>query len=308
MNGVPDISDTGKAIALLESPEIRADFGLKMRAFLESLDMVLPRAEALPYVPDARRLGFLQRVAANVYRDSTVPLVGIGRKVRDLIDRHIIAQGVAPTGPPVSVLASDFDVQTRNYDSPRTQASAMEHALRHHIRDAAIQDPVFYRRLSDRLEEALQRLHDKPEELVAALRELIDKARQGRERTGPDTGQSAIFDILLEERARASGVALEDIADSQCSRLDALARELVLMLATKTRQPDFWRSTTRRPDLEKELYQILDEPLFGSEETFVYDRLDYLANLIMQIARARYTTLSQISLESLALQPTIEMP
>jgi type I restriction enzyme, R subunit len=56
-------------VDLLRDVQLRADFIVKLRLFLESLDTVLPRPAALPYVRDAKLLGFFNKAAANRYRD-----------------------------------------------------------------------------------------------------------------------------------------------------------------------------------------------------------------------------------------------
>src|SRR5660398_277367 len=72
-----------EAVDLLEDERIRADFLVKLRLFLTTLDLVLPRPEALPYTEDAKRLGLIQLRARNRYRDDQV-LIGkeVGEKVR----------------------------------------------------------------------------------------------------------------------------------------------------------------------------------------------------------------------------------
>ena len=48
---------------------LRAVFAVKLKQFLATLDLVLPRPEALPYVKDAKRLGFIYQEARRRYRD-----------------------------------------------------------------------------------------------------------------------------------------------------------------------------------------------------------------------------------------------
>ena len=71
-------------------------------AFLDTLDMVLPRPEGLPFVPDAKRLAFIYARARNRYRDTPVLGKDIGAKVRKLIDEHVMSLGVDPKIPPIS--------------------------------------------------------------------------------------------------------------------------------------------------------------------------------------------------------------
>ena len=59
-----------------------------MKQFLITLDLVLPRPEALPYIKDARTLGHIQIRARNRYRGGERPIgKEVGEKVRKLIDK-----------------------------------------------------------------------------------------------------------------------------------------------------------------------------------------------------------------------------
>ena len=51
----------------------------------------------------------------------------------------------------------------------------MEHAAKHHISAKMGEDPAYYRKLSQRLEDILQRFQDDWDELVEQLRLLTDQ-------------------------------------------------------------------------------------------------------------------------------------
>jgi len=98
--GIADIADITACVQLLRDLKIRAAFSAALKQFLESLNIILPRPEALPHLRDAKILGFINQAAAIHYRDSQLNLLGVGRKVRDLIDEYIIANGIDPRTPP----------------------------------------------------------------------------------------------------------------------------------------------------------------------------------------------------------------
>ncbi|MCB9880144.1 MAG: type I restriction endonuclease subunit R, partial [Planctomycetes bacterium] len=128
-------SDIEACIDLLRDERLRADFHVKLKQFLVTLDLVLPRPEAVPFVHEAKFLSYLQARARNRYR-SEEAFVGneVGAKVRRLIDEHVISRGIDPKIAPIALTASDFEEQVDKHRSPRAKASEMEHALRHHIR------------------------------------------------------------------------------------------------------------------------------------------------------------------------------
>jgi type I restriction enzyme, R subunit len=95
--GIEDIEDTEVCVELLRDERLRAEFNVKLKFFLSTLDLVLPRPEALPFVKDAKTLAFIQTRARNLYRAGGGPIgKEVGEKVRALIDEHVIALGVKP--------------------------------------------------------------------------------------------------------------------------------------------------------------------------------------------------------------------
>ncbi|MDH6100189.1 type I restriction endonuclease subunit R [Anabaenopsis sp. FSS-46] len=166
--GIPDITDVNSCIDLLRDIKIRAEFVVKLKQFIESLDIVMPRPEALPYIKDAKILGYINKAAANLYRDFQLNLYDAGNKVRQLIDEYIIASGIDPQVPPISIMDADFEHAVNSRTSDRAKASEMEHAARYHISKKFQEDPSYYKKLSERLEEILEKFQDKWAELVEA--------------------------------------------------------------------------------------------------------------------------------------------
>ena len=88
--------DIEACVDLLSDDALRARFGVLLKQFLTTLDTVLPRPEALPFVADAKRLGLIQKVARRRYRDDGLGDFDAslyGEKVRALIDEHVTALG-----------------------------------------------------------------------------------------------------------------------------------------------------------------------------------------------------------------------
>ena len=55
----------------------------------------------------------------------------------------------------------------------------MEHAIRSHIRKHVDEDPVLYRKLSERLNDILKTLGEQWNEVVAQLQRIVDELRSG---------------------------------------------------------------------------------------------------------------------------------
>ncbi len=279
------VADTDACIDLLHDVRIRAEFIVKLKHFLSSLDIVLPRPEALPYVRDAQLLGFINKAAANLYRDSELNIAGAGSKVRQLIDQHIEAQGVDPKVPPISILDAGFAQAVNAHTSNRTKASEMEHAARHHISVHYQEDPAYYKKLSQRLEEILQRFEYNWVELVAALQLFTGEIREGRpaDQTGLDPYTQAPFlNLLVEEIGVGS-----DPSTDQLPRLAGLTVELVEHIRQEIRAVDFWRNIVAQNALRGWIGQFLDD-----QDLIPFRRQQAVADRLIELARTHHERLT----------------
>lgn len=285
--GIDIHSDGGEeeAVDLLADERIRADFLVKLRLFLSTLELVLPRPEALPYTDDARKLGEIQLRARNRYRDDTV-LVGkeVGEKVRKLIDDHVITEGIDPAVPPISILDAEFEEHVSRQPNDRAKASEMEHAARHHIRKHFDEDPEHYEKLSERLESILDDLEERWEELVGELSELIEEIQTGRgeDETGLDPEiEGPFLGVLRREFTQAEG-----ISDTDDSKLSAITVDMVDHIRSEVRLADFWKSTYNQDVLRSWVVTYLD-----SYNLFPYERLPEVADRIVELAKKNHARL-----------------
>lgn len=285
-HGIADIREVPRCVDLLADEQIRADFITKLRLFLVSLGIVLPRPEALPYMRDAKILGFIAKVAANLYRDNQLNLMGVEIKVRRLIDEYIAAQGIDPRIPPIEITDVGFDEHVNRAGSARARASEMQHAIRHHIRIHMNEDPQFFRSMSEKLEDILQSLRDNWDELERVLRQFVrDVAERGRlesiEGLDPRT-QAPFFGILKEAFEQQTG---EDLpADHpRFAELVTLTVDLVEHIQQEISTVDFWRDGMGREQLESWVFNAVRRSRFfqrGSELE--------IATRLVELARNRH--------------------
>ena len=152
-------ADQDACVEALADERLRAAFEAAFKLFTMSMEIVLPRPEALPFVPDAKAFGAIAFAARRRYRDEAGFDASLyGSKVRRLIDDHVEALGIEQKIPPISITAADFDTKVADLHSDRAKASEMEHAIRYHLREHWDEDPEHYARLSERLEEIIEEL------------------------------------------------------------------------------------------------------------------------------------------------------
>jgi type I restriction enzyme, R subunit len=278
-NGVASLGNADAAVELLEDPRIRGAFISALKGFLEALDEILPRPVGLKYVPDAKRLAAISASAQILYRDSQLTILGAGFKIQDLIDRHLVATGVDLRIAQISILDAEFDNEVRKQASPRTRASQMEHAVRHHIDLNRAEDPARFRRLSERLEDILQRFQDRWDDLVKQLEMFVHDVRS-EETQADDTRLSApgraIWRLLVENRADG---ASDDGLLEGARTLEAMARDEVSAV-------DFWRMPVAQEVLRTAILRYLDD-----HDLVPYERLERTGDEMMGVARAQHARL-----------------
>lgn len=284
------MGDAEAAIEALGDERLRAEFTVKLKQFLATLDLVLPRPEALPFVRDAERLGEIYARARNRYREGLPQLdKSVGRKVQALIDEHIISLGIDPRIPPIAITDAKFADQVGRQVSDRAKASEMEHAIRHHIKKKLDEDPVHYQKLSERLEEILNKFGDSWEQLALALQEFVEQVTKGRKQDENVPGldpqiHSPFFDILKEERGKTSPVSQKDqqwLAGLTLDMVDRLIRDEVSNVG-------FWKSATRQEELRGKLFVFLDD-----NNVVDFDSADAAADRLMDLAKANHAKLTR---------------
>lgn len=281
--GIPDIADIDAYVFALRDPRLRADFVARLGEFLESMDIVLPRPEALPYLRDMKLLGFIHKSAVNRYRDEGMNLLGVGAKVRQLIDEHIVARGVNPKIAPISILDADFEKFVDAHPSTRARAQEMEHAARYHIQQHFNEDPARYRKLSQRLDEILAAFAENWETLAEELKQYVHDFQAGRKprEDGLDPQTQAPFYDVLAETVVPGGTV-------DPARLRAATVEIVEHIRENIRLVDFWQDFHKQDILRQWLLDYFD---YTQQLPLPFEKLENLVGQVMELAQARHQLL-----------------
>ncbi|SFN28523.1 type I restriction endonuclease subunit R [Dokdonella immobilis] len=287
--GIDSLTDVEACVEVLANERLRAEFAVKLKSFLDMLDVVLPRPEGLPFAPDAKKLAFIYARARNRYRDTPVLGKDVGAKVRKLIDDHVVSMGVDPKIPPISLTDADFETHVTREPNDRAKASEMEHAIRAHIREHLDQDPVAYRKLSERLRDVLDKLGEQWDALTKALQGLVDEIRAGHvapddrlpdlpEHYGPFL--RLIVDAFAGDRA-ITAAEQKLLVNLTVEVVDTISAELV---------PNFWRPN--RQPAQDALNTRLFELLMASR-LLPTPQIEALVDKLMALARANHDRLGR---------------
>lgn len=279
--------DVEACVQVLADEALRARFGALLKQFLTTLDTVMPRPEALPFVHDAKRLGIISLAAKRRYRDDGLGDFDsslYGEKVRRLIDEHVTALDIATKIPPVSITDPDFVAKVQGLTSDKAKASEMEHALRYHIRKNFDEDPARYTKLSERLDDILKNLTGQWDQLALALTELLGEAQSDEAESAIDNDPLVARFYGLLEAEFATDTSLPDEV-----RIDIvhLAREIVTEIEANASIVRFWHNPHAQETLRKELIHTLDD-----HDLFPFEEQAPIADKLMELAKANQSLLA----------------
>ncbi len=274
------------AVRLLKDEKIRADFDVYLKKFLMSMDIILPHQAAHPYRVPAKRFGYILRIAKERYKDTSLSLGDAGQKVKELINDHLISLGINPMVPPVELLADDFIENLHKHagGNPEAKASEMEHAIRKHCTVHNDEDPAFYKSLSEKVENLIDKYQDQWERLADELEKLRAEAIEGRQ-NGEDgmSKEATTFFSHIANEAFADGKVPKEAK----AKMKKLMEAIVDTLQDSIGSIDFWTNSDKQKKTRSEIKTALT--LTGIKE--LKQNRERVAVEIMKLAKNRHDAL-----------------
>ena len=276
-----DKSDIDACILLLKDETKRQRFEIDFKKFTKQMDIIMPDVAARPFLADLKFLGKVNHGARNLYRDDQLDLAGVSEKVRQLIDEHIRATGVNPKIAPIDLLAQDFKKKLQEHKSKKSQASEIEHAIKHHIDVNLEKDEEYYKSLSTKLQKLIKNHGEHWEKLVQLLldfRDNIDSDREEkRNKINLTDTEFAFYNILSAEIVRIA--KNESIDEATNDEIIQVTKDLVAMLDEATAIVDFFHKQDEVKRMKKQIKRRILETSFDDSELrkVVMDRFMELA-------------------------------
>jgi type I restriction enzyme, R subunit len=141
--------------------------------------------------------------------------------------------------------------------SSRARAAQMQHAARYHIIGFSNQNPAYARKMSERLEEILQRFKDDWNALERELRKFIDELRQGDRNDFPDLDakvQVPFVRLGLEECGKG-----RELTTGQREQAIKVTLDMVERIRQEVRKVGFWKNDAMRELLTRALVRDLNK-------------------------------------------------
>lgn len=281
LNGLDKTDLEGIVLAFIEE-EKRAKFRVDFRNFAQSLDIILPDPRAEPYLDDLKLLERIIRSLNARYREEGFDIAGCGGKVKKLIDEYIRSPLITQLVDPVPILSPKFQEELEKFKRPESQASEIEHALRHEISVKLDEDPEFYTSLKERLEKIIEMyrqeridLAEKIKELKALVSDL--KARPDIARAmGLNSAEMAFYNICKRE--------MEQIGITDDRELVKITYEILEKIEPLINIVDW----TRKTETQRKIRQKIKNELRAKNPDYTREELDQVAVELVNLAKVHY--------------------
>jgi type I restriction enzyme R subunit len=260
--------DVDDFVLALKDDVVRSQFEIAFKRFAKQMNIVLPDVGASPFVPDLKFLGKVNNAARTRYRDLGLDLSGVGEKVRQLVDEHIISTGVDPKIPPVDLLAANFKEKLNKVKSAESKASEIESAIKHHLTVNLDEDPEYYKALSLKLKDIILKNAGKWEQQLEFLLEMVDNIETNHKKAAVDIGLSeteySFYNVLMAEVSQVAEAKGEYVvSDSAVNEIKATTQTLVNTFDEATQIVDFFSKLDEVKRMKKEIKRAILDQSFG---------------------------------------------
>jgi type I restriction enzyme, R subunit len=266
-------------IDALITPDVRGRFEAQYRAFLESMDIIMPDRRCAKYLLPMKMFGRILVEAKRTYeRTATTVINGAGEKVRHLINKYFEVENIN-TRVIGEVGSDSFNEELENIQRPRTQAALMQHSLANHILRNMNSNPAHYENLSEKLRRILEEFAGNWEEQIIRFREMMDEAEHGPRETIVDKETDPFIHLFIKRVKEQT----DNYDESKYDEYVSLVTQIVKLLSEKIKQigPVIWAPphVSTRSELEGEVQDLL----IRCEE--IYDAKEQIASEFLQLAK-----------------------
>ncbi|NLF75676.1 MAG: type I restriction endonuclease subunit R [Chloroflexi bacterium] len=289
-----DASDSTAMAQFLEPEDRRQAFYDALSAFARCLKVALsavafyentPEAQVRDYKRDLKFFHNLRQSVKFMYAE-IVDYRDYEQRIRKVLNTYVGAEGVKSLVGQFEVFDREqFDQAVEQLESPRARAEAILNHLKRTATEKMEQDPAFYRRFSQMIDETLNALRQGRMDQVAALEEAYDLRETG-ERGHLD---SLPPQLLHYRDARAYYGVLQEALSGDGLSDDALADVAIqveeIIEQNKVRD---WRSN---PDVQNAIWLAVEDYLYdlSRERGLALDgpTFDLIIAQVIDIARKR---------------------
>lgn len=282
LNGLDSTDLEGLVLAFHEE-EKRTRLREEFRNFAQTLDIILPDPRAEPYLGDLKLLERLIAALNARYRpESGLDIAECGGKIKQLIDEYIRSPSITQLVDPVPILSPKFQEKLEIFKRPESQASEIEHAIRHEINVKIDEDPEFYTSLKERLEKIIEMYRQERIDLAEKIKELKAlvtdvKARPDIARAmGLNSAEMAFYNICKRE--------MEQVGITDDRELVKVTYKILEKIEPLINIVDW----TRKYETQRKIRKKIKDELRVKNPDYTREELNQVAVELVNLAKVHY--------------------
>ncbi|MBD3167086.1 HsdR family type I site-specific deoxyribonuclease, partial [bacterium] len=284
---------------LLSDEELREKFYERLSVFSRTLAIALSSAEFLEETPEDRLnkykadLRFFMKLRTSVRKRyaEVVDFKEYEARIQKLVDQHVGTGEVETITDLVNIFDADaFAKEVEKLGSTASKADTIAYRTKRTIHDRMQEDPAFYRRFSEMLEDAIRAFREQRLSDADYLRKVTEIAEKVKNRTGDDIPEAlahrevakAFFGVLQDVFAKYSG----DGFDARTTSTDA---SVVIDDIIQQNRIVNWTNNT---DVQNRMMGAIEDYLFELKDQngvdLTFEDIDRILEMVLDIARTRY--------------------
>lgn len=284
---------------LLADEALREKFYERLSAYSRTLATGLSSASFLETTPEKKLakykgdLRFFMQLRTSVRKRyaEVVDFKEYESRIQKLVDRHVGTGEVEKVTDLVNIFDADaFAKELEKLDGAASKADTIAHRTKRTIHDRMQQDPAFYRRFSEMLEDAIRAFREQRLSDADYLRKVTEIAEKVRNRTGdkiPDAlaghdVAKAFFGVLQEVFANYGDEEFDPrpVSTKASLAIDEIVRRNRIV------------NWTHNSDVQNRMIGAIEDYLFELKEdqgiAFTFEEMDAILEKVLEIAKVRY--------------------
>lgn len=265
--------------------KLREEYNGRFSFMSRLFDRVLPNPAALEYSEDYKTLAFIRESVAKMTRNPRFSNKDASKKVRAIIEEYLTVNGVDIEIAPISLLSDDFLKGGQSKKSDRAVSEEIKYAIREFININMPKDPELYARLSERLEQILEKFKNNWAELRKALEQLRRDIKAGRAKEntyGYDATHDMPFLGLLKTEFFGKK-SFDELSDEQITMMKNLTDDLLNRFKQETSSVNFWNNIALQQELRTFIIKRLLSPEIKRLEPNIVKRRKDIAQKLMEL-------------------------
>lgn len=284
---------------LLVDEELREKFYERLSVYSRTLAIALSSASFLEATPDEKLakykadLRFFMKLRTSVRKRyaEVVDFKEYEARIQKLVDQHVGTGEVEKITELVNIFDADaFAKEVEKLGSTASKADTIAYRTKRTIHDRMQEDPAFYRRFSEMLEDAIRAFREQRLSDAEYLRKVTEIAEKVKNRTGdhiPD-------ELAHRDVAKAFFGVLQDVfAEYADGGFDPRSASTTASLSIDDIiQQNRIVNWTNNSDVQNRMMGAIEDYLFDLKDqngiALSFEDIDRILEMVLDIARTRY--------------------